>query len=367
MNKQTVRCAIVGAGLVVGDLHLPALRGLPQVEVAAVCETDPLRARRFQDRILGSRVYASLDELLSGSDRIDFVDIATPAQTHFELARQALEAGLHVLIEKPLALTAKQGAELAALARARGRKLCVLQTYRFRTPMLRADAALSAGTLGTLSKINVTARWQYDLFEDRKSWDWADKRTRLLLYELGVHYVDIAVHVGGPVQTILGFDAVTDPESGAVTGLSALLEHETGSVSVLDFAVLASSQFIRIELFGSKSDASIKLWPESFVSRRGIINPVKEIKAEVRRTADFIAQNVADRLGRAGVKRRALPHYRVMSAFVDAIMQPELDVPVSADSAVHTLEVLDALHDRIIASPIPSFADDRELPLVRAS
>src|SRR5439155_18998738 len=139
-----IRCAIVGAGSVVEDLHLSALRGLPEVELAAICEIDRHRARQFQQRAGIPRAYSSLDELLTHDQGIDFVDIATPAHTHYDLVKQALGRGLHVLVEKPLALSARQGAELDELARSRHRKLCVLQTYRFRGPMLEAEALMRA-------------------------------------------------------------------------------------------------------------------------------------------------------------------------------------------------------------------------------
>jgi predicted dehydrogenase len=361
-----IRCAIVGVGAVVEDLHLPALRGLPQVEVAAACEPDGERARRFQERTSVPRVYPTLDELLARETGIDFVDIATPAHTHYDIVRQALDAGLHVLVEKPLALTAREGTVLAHLARSKGRKLCVLQNYRYRTPMLRAEEALRAGRLGTLGSMTMTCHWGYDPFSERRGWDWADKTTRLLLYELGVHYADLAVHYAGPLRAMTGFHAVTDPESGAVTSVSAMLEHEGGVHSVFDFAVLTPSRFIRVDLFGSRGDARIKLFPESFAVHAGAVHSLKEIRDEVRRTVDFVTQAAADRLG-ARVKRRALPHFRLIAAFVESLADPSREVPVTAESAVRTLEVLDALHARIAASRSDRAATGAPVSLAEAS
>jgi predicted dehydrogenase len=359
-----IRCAIVGAGAVVEDLHLPAFRGLPQVKLAALCEPDPTRARRLQDRSAIPRAYATLDELLADDAAVDFVDIATPAHTHYELVRQALEAGLHVLVEKPLALTARQGAELDELARINHLKLCVLQTYRFRGPVLSADGAIAAGQLGTISQMNITCHWGHDLLEERRGWDWPEKAASLLLYELGVHYVDLALHFAGPVADLAGFHAVTDADSGAVTAVSTLLEHENGAITLLDLASRMSSRFVRLELFGSRADGRIKLFPEAFTSHSGSLHPLKEIKEELRRTADFIAESVVERL-RAKVKRRALPHFRVISGFVAALEDPALDAPVTAASAVRTLEVLDALYRRIPMSPAGRASIDPQPALSR--
>lgn len=340
-----IRGAIIGTGSVVEDLHLSALRGLPQVEIAAICDTDRARARRAQELAGAPKAYSSLDGLLNGEPQLDFVDIATPAHTHFAVVKQALEAGLHVLVEKPLALNATEGAELDALARRRQRKLCVLQTYRYRTPMLQVEQALAAGTLGSLSKMSTTVRVDGDPFIERRGWDWAEKRTRLLLYELAVHYVDLAVHFLGPLSSVLGFSAQRAPDSGDVTGISALMEHESGALSGLDFTVRASSRFIRVEFFGTKGDVNVKLFPEGFVAMAGTVNPLKEIKAEVKRTSSFIAQTLNDRLKLSTVKRRARSHFLVMEGFVRSIENVELDPPVTAASAVRTLEALDLLHE----------------------
>jgi predicted dehydrogenase len=347
-RDPAIRCAIVGAGNVVEDVHISALRGIPGVDIAAVCEPDQERARRFQERTGVSKVYASLGEMLERESDLDFVDIATPAHTHVALARQALDAGLHVLVEKPLAMTADEGHELDAFARLQGRKLCVLQTYRFRTPMLAATDSLKSGALGDLTKLSIAVRLGYDPFIERRGWNWAEMGSRLLLYELAVHYVDLAVFYAGPLRAILGFHATTDPASGAVTAVDALIEHESGVVSDLDLAVSTSSRFIRIDLFGSRQDASIKLFPEAFALRSGSVHPLKEVKTELRRTADFVAQTVIERI-RPGTKRRALPHARIMAPFVAALRQPDVDVPVTATSAVPTLAALDSLHARILA------------------
>lgn len=350
MSTSKVRGAIIGTGSVVEDLHLSAFRGLPHVEIAAICDTDRARARRAQELAGAPSGYSSLEGLLSSERNIDFVDIATPAHTHYQVVRQALEAGLHVIVEKPLALSAAEGAELDAIARRRQRKLCVLQTYRYRAPMLQVEEALKAGTLGALNKMSITCRVDGDPFLERRGWDWAEKRTMLLLYELAVHYVDLAVHYLGPLRNVLGFNAQRAADSGDVTAVSALMQHEGGALSVLDFTVRASSRFIRVEFFGTNGDANVKLFPEGFVGLSGTVNPLKEIKAEVRRTSGFIAQTVNDKLKLSTVKRRARSHFLVMDGFVRSIQHPELDPPVTAESAVRTLEALDILHELTVGA-----------------
>jgi len=360
-----IRCAIVGAGAVVEELHLPALRAMRDVEIAAVCELDPERGKRFQ-RISGARrLYRTLDELLGAETDLDFVDIATPAHTHYTLAKQALSAGMNVLVEKPLALSAQDAVDLDELARSRHLKLCVLQNYRFRTPVRRAQRYVADGLLGKLERVGMTCHWNHDIFAERRAWDWADKGTRLLLYEIAVHYVDLAVLFAGPLTNIVGIQSAREPESGAITAISALLEHESGAQTLLDLAFLASSRFARIDLFGSRSDVCIKLFPEAFAPRLGTIHPLKEIKAELRRTADFVIDSALDRFKLSRVRRRALSHFLVIDGFARSLREPELEPPVSAASAIQTLRALDSLHAAL--SPHAARAAEPRLSFLEAS
>src|SRR5262245_57554338 len=113
-TRQPVRLGIVGCGQVVEWYHLPALKRSSDWQLAAVCEPLPARREWVQQHYPGLPAFASLPELLARS-AVEALLIATPPATHYALAMQALEAGRHVMVEKPMALgVAHAGALLQA-------------------------------------------------------------------------------------------------------------------------------------------------------------------------------------------------------------------------------------------------------------
>jgi len=143
--KLPLRTALVGCGKV-GSIHARALASLPESDFVAACDADPGRAESFA-RDHGARPYSDLGRMLAEA-RPDAVVLATPHPLHAAAAIEAMEAGAHVLVEKPLASTlADSDAMLHAAARA-GVVLGVVSQRRFFEPVLRVKAAIDAGKIG---------------------------------------------------------------------------------------------------------------------------------------------------------------------------------------------------------------------------
>jgi predicted dehydrogenase len=135
-----IRVGIVGCGDVAHRWYLPALADLREtVEIVACCDASPGRAERAIAAVVewspGAAPYTDLDRMLAG-ERLDAIFNLTPAPTHGDVTRSALEAGLHVFSEKPIASSVAEADELIAIARERGRHLicapAVAVTRRFR-------------------------------------------------------------------------------------------------------------------------------------------------------------------------------------------------------------------------------------------
>lgn len=146
------RMAVVGAGWWASTAHLPALAADPRADLVAVCDPDPERARQAADRF-GSTAYTSLERMLDEA-RPDGVVVATPHSTHFPIAETALNAGAHVLVEKPLATTAVDAWELVAVARRRERILAAGLTYQYAATAPAVREAVQHG-IGELRSVNA--------------------------------------------------------------------------------------------------------------------------------------------------------------------------------------------------------------------
>ena len=149
-----LRGAIVGFGAVAAEGHLPGWATRPEVQIVAIC--DPVAARRHHAfRILkGVRVYDDLGLMLDG-ERPDFVDVASPPGFHAAAARAALEAGAHVIVEKPLCLALEEFDALAELARIRGRVLMCVHNWKHAPAYRRAFELIASGRLGKVREITL--------------------------------------------------------------------------------------------------------------------------------------------------------------------------------------------------------------------
>ncbi|MGD0072789.1 MAG: Gfo/Idh/MocA family oxidoreductase [Candidatus Binataceae bacterium] len=149
-----LRGAISGFGQVAALGHLPGWRTRPDVEIVAVHE--PLAERRHEalKLIRNVRVYEDLELMLNG-EHLDFLDIASPPAYHPAAARLALEAGVHVLIEKPLCLSLEEFDRLAALAASRNRTLFCVHNWKHAPAYRLAGELVAQDRLGALRYVSL--------------------------------------------------------------------------------------------------------------------------------------------------------------------------------------------------------------------
>ena len=146
--SKKVRVGVLGAGAWAKFAHLPGYVRDSRCELVAIADPVVERAREFAAVFNIPSVYESHRELIARSD-IDLVDVCTPSATHFELAWAALEAGKHVLCEKPVAYDYKDTLRAAALARAKGLKTKLGFTFRYSPAMRYMQELIDEGFVGT--------------------------------------------------------------------------------------------------------------------------------------------------------------------------------------------------------------------------
>ena len=154
-----LRTAVVGYGYW-GSKHVRVLNGLPEVSVTVVDGTEERRIEA-QRAFPGIAVAARLEDVL---DDVDAVVVATPPSSHFSLAKVALEAGRHVLVEKPLATSVEDCEELVALAEAKDLRLMVGHTFEYNSGVWKLREIIESGDLGEVLYID-TARLNLGLYQ----------------------------------------------------------------------------------------------------------------------------------------------------------------------------------------------------------
>ncbi len=150
---RPVRAAVVGAGRI-SERHLAFLRSSPLAEIVGICDANPYLASYMGDRY-GGTAFVDLRTMLDQTGP-ELLHVLTPPDLHAEMATTALDAGAHVVVEKPMALDGDDREALLRRAAETGRLLVEDHNYRFNRPMLSLVSAVSAGAIGRPTDLDVS-------------------------------------------------------------------------------------------------------------------------------------------------------------------------------------------------------------------
>jgi predicted dehydrogenase len=194
MKNPTV--AVMGAGFI-GPVHVEALKRAG-VSVRGILGIDERESRQAAESLGLEKAYRSLEEVLADRE-VEGVHIATPNRLHFEMARAALQAGKHVVCEKPLAMNSRQSAELVKLARESGRAAGVNYNLRFYPLCLEAREKVRNGDVGEV--YSVCGSYVQDWLFHPTDYNWrvlAEEGGDLrAIADIGTHWLDLIHHISG--------------------------------------------------------------------------------------------------------------------------------------------------------------------------
>ncbi|QOV38108.1 Gfo/Idh/MocA family oxidoreductase [Streptomyces ferrugineus] len=248
-----LRVGLVGYGLAGSVFHAPLITTTEGLALDTVVTSNPERRKQALAEHPDVRVVATPDELLARAGDLDLLVVASPNKTHVPLATAALKAGLPVVVDKPIAGTAAEARELAALAEERGLLLSVFQNRRWDNDFLTLRKLLAEGELGDVWRFESRfERWRPQLKGGwRESGDPAEIGG--LLYDLGSHLVDQALVLFGPVTQVYAEAAVR--RSGAQTDDDTFiaLTHANGVRSHLYASATTAQLGPRFRVLGSKA------------------------------------------------------------------------------------------------------------------
>lgn len=194
--NQTFTAAIVGTGFI-GPVHVEALKRLG-VRVKGVLENTPERSVTAQRALGLEKPYESLEELLNDKE-VQAVHLTVPNVLHYEMARQVLEAGKHVMCEKPLAMNSKETSELVALAAKTGLKAGVCYNLRFYPLNLHARQLIEGGELGDIFSIKGSYVQDWLMYPTDYNWRVLAEQGGALraVADIGTHWMDLITTISG--------------------------------------------------------------------------------------------------------------------------------------------------------------------------
>ncbi len=220
-----MRGAVIGCGFFAQN-HLKAWGDVQGVDLVAVCDLDPAKARGAAD-LTGAKPYNDVD-MMFADQRLDFVDIATTMETHEALVEKAAKAGAHVICQKPFAPDIAGVKRILATAEAAGIRIMVHENFRFQTPLIELKQAMVA--IGEPFFAHIAWRTGYDVVAGQP---YLAKVERFIILDLGIHVLDVARFLLGDVRDIYARTQKTMAGARGEAQATMSLGHSSGAVSAV--------------------------------------------------------------------------------------------------------------------------------------
>jgi predicted dehydrogenase len=343
-----IRFAVIGVGANVFSMHAQAIkRHAAALEVVGVADVNLASAeQRGED--LGCPYFSDHRELLENT-RPDAVAILTPHPFHAAIAIECLQSGAHVLVEKPLAVQAAEADRMIEAARQAKRLLAVNLQHRTRPEISAAKKLISAGALGNIQRVQMTAIWTrtrhyYELAGWRGTWRGEGGG---VLMNQSPHTLDVICHLAGQPSRVAAWNRTLFHTIETEDTSVAMLEWPNQAIGTLVVSTAQAGDPERLEIAGTRGVLQVT-------------NGIPSLRESYTDLRDFLAES-RDPFGNLALESRDVPmqaeggdHTAIYANFIDAI---ERGTPLVADGseARMSLELANAL--------IYSSATNQQVPL----
>jgi predicted dehydrogenase len=337
MSESKTRIAVIGGGHVAQGAHIPAYQQNPNVELVAIVDEDPVKARRIQKQFGFHEWYEDISDLLKLAE-IDAVDICTPNYLHAPMAIASLRSGRDVLCEKPLARNTAEAKHVVDTAEKEGQTLMVAMNNRFREDVVTLQKFIKGKELGDVNF--VKAGWL------RRSTDWRERawftqKTKAgggALLDLGTPLMDLAIWVSGLKKP---------------TSVSCGAFGKTGRTGVEDSAVamvrFAGGACLTLEVNWNLREPQDQTFMQIYgTSGAAVLNPL-----QIHKQIHGVLVNVTPAIERRNFFKES---YRAeIDHFVDCVRKKKKPLATGKD-ALAVLKILDAMYESATAGKEISLA-----------
>ena len=328
---NTALCSFGMSGLV---FHGPFLHAHPGFNLYAVWERSTKKAAQKYPGIIS---FSGVDEMLA-DENIELVVVNTPIYTHFDLAKKALQAGKHILVEKAFTVTATEAAALVSLAKEMNKKICVFQNRRWDSDLKTVKKMIDSKVLGEIKE----AEFHYDRFNPELS----PKQHKEdgnpgagILHDLGPHLIDQALYLFGMPKAVFGILQFTRPGTIVNDYLDMLLFYPSFNIRLKagfivkeipnSFTVHGTKgSFLKPradvqedELKAGKEPGG-KDWGTEPLSGQGLLNTVAEGK-----------KNILSEQGN---------YMALFNGLYEAITK-DIEPPVTGEDGINTMKIIEAV------------------------
>jgi len=343
-TRNKILFGILGCGQNAVQTHIPALLKNKKVHIVAVCDLNEKQAMKVAQKYKIAHYFGDIDDMLKLKD-LDVVDICTPPQTHGNLAMRAIDAGHHVIVEKPMALSSEECDELIRKAKSKGVKICVIHNTLFTTALQRAKKLVDAGAIGKIVSVDIRYNnWkECDLLERDH---WVHRLPGGIFTETLPHAIYLLLAFLPEIRRIqtLATRIHTHPWI-TYDELKILFDggDSIGTISISNNSPIAS---ITMDICGTNGTIHIDHLTQTIITHKAR-RPCT--LATVQTSLESIFQNIAGlffALIKFPWRYSYSGHYNLFKKFVDSIIMNE-PVPVSGEEGKKVVQVLEEIWKQI--------------------
>ena len=251
-----INFGLIGCGRI-APRHVQSLCELPAANLIAVADVVPSRAERYakeQNAIPVTDYRRVLD-----MKEIQVVSICTPSGLHAQIAIDAMQAGKHVICEKPMALTLQDADRMIATAKSTGCKLCIVLQNRYNPPMQDIRRVVDEGKLGKLLLGNATVRWYrpQEYYEDGWHGTWAMDGGALM--NQSIHHIDALQWLMGDVTSVFSYTTTLAHKMEAEDVGVAVLQFKNGAIGSVEGSTVTYPENLEgsVALFGERGSVKV--------------------------------------------------------------------------------------------------------------
>ncbi len=257
-QTEKIGFAIVGCGMI-SRFHAEAIKAQEDAELVGVYDPVISSMEHFS-ALYGVKTYESLEMLLN-SREVDVVCVCTPNGTHASLAKEVLNAGKHVVIEKPMALTLKDSDDIIQLAREKKLCVCVISQLRFSPAVQAVKKALEEGRFGQIVSASLSMKyWREPEYYASSGWrgTWTMDGGGALMNQ-GIHGVDLLQYLVGPVKNLRAMCKTQYHKIETEDSAAAVLNFTNGAVGTLEgYTACYPGYPRRIEICGTNGSVILE-------------------------------------------------------------------------------------------------------------
>lgn len=263
-----IRLGIIGLGNITQGAHFSYMRNCTGIELVAICDIDKEKLQKVGNEkgIKESHRFTDYEDLINCED-VDAVLVATPHYLHKEMAIATCKAKKHLLLEKPVAMDAKEGEEIYKAFKKSGVKCMVCLTYHYYPCFRYAKSLMEEGIIGEIQDIYAQHLKESALWEGRRL-EWRFRKELSghgVLIDLGVHLIDLGQFLAGGIESVCAMAKIAvknrkfldSEEYGAVTvddSCSFIAQLKNGAQAVFSISrcAIGNANKVSIEIYGNK-------------------------------------------------------------------------------------------------------------------